>query len=802
MVPAKSSQPVGIKTLLFPLGLALAGAAINRWFSLDLAFGITFLVGSPLGVLSALIAPWPFGIVGPLIALAPTLILWGHPWALTSVLLEGLIIAALARKRQLDRVILFEALYWLLAGAPLVLLQYVVFLGMRLDGALAAAAKQGVNAFYAAVFGVILYYATRAVLKTRFTSSRLPDAREYFTLFLETGIFLPVLIGVLLYTRDMKEQVLTHAERETSIILSIMASQDTDKAEENLAGVLGLSAHHASLLDKQGNVIWSTAGHPPLLYAGGSVMHSYGDTAVIGAEAERNPMKRWSDAIVRAEHEYADGKKLVVSQALTTQLADLNSRLTTIFGVLLMWLAAAAGVAFFTATLLVRPLERLRRVAEKVQRGEDEVVWPSFGILEIQELRDSLVAMTGSLDQRGIALAEAMKAAESMMKRGEKFLAFMGHELKAPLAALSTALAADSGGGLHVKPETMRESLSRLLELIDDILDQARSSTGTLILRSEPFDPAHEATNLLESFAIQARRNGLGFELHLDKALSTRVRGDPLRFRQVIANLVSNALKYTRSGKVSVRLEGHTFKDSLAVSGTVEDTGVGIEAGRQAAIWKPFSSTATQAPDGMSSHGLGLSIVRSIVDAMSGSIKLESLEGKGSVFTFELAFPLEATGLGGLQAKVEAGMARQSGVQADDSRSALADKPDLRGVRVLVADDERISRMAVGHFLRTWGATVDEVESGDRALEAFRATAYSVIILDEYMPGLGGRDVVKKIRAHESESGRRRSYLIISSAESGSFEDSVADARFGPDALLPKPVYQAALAAVLMKAEV
>ncbi|MGD9940567.1 MAG: hybrid sensor histidine kinase/response regulator [Clostridia bacterium] len=785
------SEPVTLRSLLLPLGIALAGAAVNRWFSLELAFGISFLAGSPLGVLSAILAPWPFSLVGPLVALLPTVVLWAHPWALASVLLEGVMLATLARKGQLDRVILYEALYWPLIGAPLVLGQYIAFLDMRIDGALAAATKQGVNSFFAAVLGVILYYLLRTLMKRRLVSTRLPDAREYFTLFLEIGIFIPVLIGTLLYVGDRKQQVLEHAERETSIILSILASQSADTTADALSGVLGASGHYASLLDGDGVLVWSTAANPRLFYSGGLSMHRYGNAVVVGAIAESNPMKRWSGAMVRAEHEYPDGSKLVVTQPLEAQVADLNATLTTILGVLMVWLAAAAGTAYLAATLLVSPLERLRWVAEAVQQGAGEISWPSFGILEIQELRDSLVAMTGAMEKRGMDLAEAMEAAEELKKRGEKYLAFMSHELKAPIASLSAALAMEKQGHDRLSPEAMHESLSRLLELIDDILDQARSSSGTLTLRTDLFDPAHEAANLLEPFAIQARRKGLDFELYIGEVLSTTVRGDPLRFRQVIANLVSNAVKFTRTGHVSVQLTGQLARGNLVLTGTVEDTGSGIAADRLDDIWKPFSSIGNKVPDGLSSHGLGLSIVRSIVDAMSGSVELDTQEGKGSVFTFSLKFPIEDSGAEQRVPSV--------GVQAGGQPAADA-KPDLRGVRILVADDERISRMAIGHFLRTWGATVDEVDSGDKVLEVHSSTAYSMMILDKHMPGLSGMDVIKRIRERESGSGRNRCYLVISSAESSPADAAQTDMQSAPDALLPKPVQQSALAAVLLKA--
>jgi CheY-like chemotaxis protein len=242
---------------------------------------------------------------------------------------------------------------------------------------------------------------------------------------------------------------------------------------------------------------------------------------------------------------------------------------------------------------------------------------------------------------------------------------------------------------------------------------------------------------------------------------------------------------------VSVQLTGQLARGNLVLTGTVEDTGSGIAADRLDDIWKPFSSIGNKVPDGLSSHGLGLSIVRSIVDAMSGSVELDTQEGKGSVFTFSLKFPIEDSGAEQRVPSV--------GVQAGGQPAADA-KPDLRGVRILVADDERISRMAIGHFLRTWGATVDEVDSGDKVLEVHSSTAYSMMILDKHMPGLSGMDVIKRIRERESGSGRNRCYLVISSAESSPADAAQTDMQSAPDALLPKPVQQSALAAVLLKA--
>ena len=391
-------------------------------------------------------------------------------------------------------------------------------------------------------------------------------------------------------------------------------------------------------------------------------------------------------------------------------------------------------------------------------------------MLELQELRDSLVLMTGALKQRTMEFEEAKRAAERLTRRSERYLNFMGHELKAPLAAIRSLLEVESGE-VAAERAMILDSVTKLLALINDLLDQARSGAGVLMLRQEPFTPWSEMQSVLEPFSIQARRRGLSFHVNTGEGLNSTVCGDVIRFRQIISNLVGNAIKYTRRGSITVYLEASAEEGHMVLRGSVEDTGVGIDPVYINEIWKPFTSVGNTGASGISSHGLGLSIVRGIVDAMGGEISVVSTPGSGTTFSFSLPFTVPIHGC------------------EDGPDSAMA-MPRLNDVTVLIADDDPIARMAAGSIFRAAGATVEEAEDSDEALRLALSRTYAVIVLDAHMPGVGGAEAAKLIR--ESKDFSKGAFLILSSADA-TFSCDYADA------IAPKPVSREAFARALAR---
>jgi CheY-like chemotaxis protein len=217
----------------------------------------------------------------------------------------------------------------------------------------------------------------------------------------------------------------------------------------------------------------------------------------------------------------------------------------------------------------------------------------------------------------------------------------------------------------------------------------------------------------------------------------------------------------------------------LEVHGWVRDTGRGINSEKLQDIWRPFTSVETKTEDGQSSHGLGLSIVHGIVETMGGEINVSSTEGQGSLFSFRVSFPLVKNSED--RASVPPTVVPQ-GVSEVPAQGAPKEL-DLRSLRVLVAEDEKIARMVVVYLFRSWGAQVDEAEDGKVALELWKVHGHDIVVLDDHMGGLEGPEMIRRIR---NIQGERNPLIILSSADMA-YRDSTFVLE-GADAMLPKPV--------------
>lgn len=809
--PRAFSPPSGlprsrkVPAILAGLLVASLGAVFNATVAFELVFGIQLLIGGVFGAFAAFFMPWPFGALGPLVAALPTMALWSHPWALPSAFLEGLLISFLASRRRQESALYAVPTYWSLLGAPLVAALYWGIGGMDPDSAIVSATKQGFNAAMACALALVLYRGY-ARLAERRTSSRPAGARSALTILLHASLAVPLIAGVLLYAAQERARITAEAEEGAYTAMAILLEEARDGLiDREVAETLSRTGFEAAIKSSDLRTVWQSPGWPALgNLASGTMLH-LGDRASIRSDPTlANPLMQWKRSVVTASTALADGRTLEARAAFGPRIAPLLGKVGYLFGAGLVWLTASAAIAGVLASRFAKDLERLKSAAERAQAavssGEREggtaeaVVWPVGGVLEIRELRDSLVAMAGAYQNRRVELAEAKAAAERLTRKSETYLAFMGHELKAPLAALRSAFdaATDTPELLPRTAAMARASIDRLLELVNELLDRA-AAAGAPVVRSAPFTPAHEALAVLEPFSIQARRKGLSFRIAMDPGLKRRVFGDAPRFRQVLANLVGNAVKYTREGGVEVILSAADEVGRLVVEGRVEDSGIGIPPDRAEAIWTPFATGSGSLEDGGSSHGLGLSIVRGVVEAMGGSVRYEPRAGGGSVFLFTLPFGLEGAGSGTTSGKP---------LRADDPAAnpggsvGAAAGLRLDGLSALVADDDGVARLVLAHWLRSRGATVSEAASGDEVEAACRATRFDLVVLDRYMQDHDGLEVAAELRAVEREEGRPPALILLSSAE------RAREARFdgapdGIDGFLPKPVSDESLAAAL-----
>jgi signal transduction histidine kinase/ActR/RegA family two-component response regulator len=376
-------------------------------------------------------------------------------------------------------------------------------------------------------------------------------------------------------------------------------------------------------------------------------------------------------------------------------------------------------------------------------------------------------------------LEQASESAFAASAAKSEFLALMSHEVRTPLSAILgfATILADTrlDPKQHRYVETINRAGTTLIELLNDILDYTKVESGKLTLEHIAWSPALLVHEVMELMTVRTEEKGLQlhFENHLPGDLT--LQGDPTRMRQILLNLVSNAVKFTAEGSVTVRADwkpvaGQTDRGELTLA--VTDTGIGIPADRVPLLFKAFAQADTATSRHHGGTGLGLAICQRLTDMMGGRITLQSKVGAGSVFTFSL-------GCDSLQS------------------CSLAQKPDTGTVasiaiwiRALVVDDTKLNRELLKVMLRRLGLEADVAAGGPEAVQLAGANRYGIIFTDLEMPDMDGYATARAIRAQEPV-GRHTPIVAVSSlTASGTREKCIAA---GMDDYLTKPVYLPAL---------
>lgn len=538
--------------------------------------------------------------------------------------------------------------------------------------------------------------------------------------------------------------------------LSSPLSQDDPQAVTRALRAVGRmpNIRYARVLDAQGRTIAQ--------FGAGVVLKP------ASAAADRLAAKTFTEVLALRDHAFSVP---VVSGGVRVGRLDLVADVSWLgrefrSGIVSAFISAlfAAGLGFLIAmpilALVTQPLRTLTAAMQRVRRTADFSRVPDPGtsdetamlVASFNEMLDEIRARDAKLESHRASLEQtvldrtselqiAKQAAEAANAAKTDFLAAMSHEIRTPMHGMLVTTELLQTTPLDDRQKRFAEMITKsgrnLLAIVNDILDLSKIEAGRMELEAIALHPQAIVEDVVQLFSARAEAKGIGLAFELTDGVPAWISGDPIRLSQIVSNLVSNAIKFTATGRVNIKLslapDGAPDAGNLRFA--VSDTGIGIEPDRLDRVFQPFVQASQETSRHFGGTGIGLAICRRLAMAMGGTLTAESRIGEGSRFTCSI--PVVA-------------------VDAPAAERTSADVPPAAscpGMRVLAADDNAVNRAVLESSLALIGIEVVSVENGAEAVEAFKSGGFDLVFMDCSMPVMDGYTAARQIRAIEARYG-------------------------------------------------
>jgi len=393
-----------------------------------------------------------------------------------------------------------------------------------------------------------------------------------------------------------------------------------------------------------------------------------------------------------------------------------------------------------------------RRMIDEVSYADDYYRITIIPLRNTEGEVDSCMSIMTNISSeinQNLDLKKAKEEAEAANRTKSEFMANMSHEIRTPLNSVigfteqlgKTTLDSEQRKFLNL----IEGASEHLLSIVNEILILMKIGSGSLFIEHIPFSVRSVFNQSINVLKIKAKKKGLDFGYSVSNQMPEVLIGDPVRFKQIIINLLSNAIKFTELGLVKCHLGvKKTDGKVVTVDLTVKDSGIGIHKEEMDTIFNAFAQSDTSETRKFGGSGLGLTIVKELVEIQNGTIGVKSIKNRGTTFTVELPFEI------GLPEEID-----------EDDQAFEYDTGLVSHLRILLVDDDETNRLLAKTILKSWKVHFDEVEDGMRALNLLEKNRYDIVLMDIHMPEISGTEIVKKVRKNKRNINHHTRFIAV-----------------------------------------